>query len=146
MHGGEVGAAAEASVVEELVFACAWSILRAETKFVAHFTFAASDKLVGGVCVISFVRASGEVVVSVVLEMSFCCWGGGVVLMVLVAEVVVLVAEVVVLVAGVLVAGVVVVAVVVPVACLVGDSLGDLGVFLVGCVGGVGRSVVPGVD
>ena len=76
---------------------------------------------------ISFVRASGEVVVSVVLEMSFCCWGGGVVLMVLVAEVVVLVAGV--LVAGVLVAGVVVVAVVVPVACLVGGSLEDSGGF-----------------
>ena len=124
MHGGEVGAVAEASVVEELVFACAWSILRAETKFVAHFTFAASDKLVGGVCVISFVRASGEAWVSVVLEMSFCCWGGAVVLMVFVARVVVLVAGVV---------------VVVPVACLVGGSLEELGGGLVvGCVGGVG--------
>jgi hypothetical protein len=69
LRGGEVGAAAEASVVEELVFSCARSMLRAETKFVAHFTFAASDKLEGGVCVISFVRASGEVCVCVL------CWG-----------------------------------------------------------------------
>ena len=102
-------------------------MLRAETKFVAHFTFAASDKLVGGVCVIIFVRASGEVGVCVVLEMSFCCWCGAVVLMVFVAGVVVLVA------------GVVVVVVVVPVACLVGGSLEDLGGgFVVGCVVGVG--------
>ena len=116
----------KASIMEELVFACAWSMLRAETKFVAHFTFAASDKLVGGVCVISFVRASGEVGGSVVLEVSFCCWGGAVVLMVFVAGVEVLVA-------GVVMVGVVVVAVVLPVACLVGGSSEDSG--KVGCVG-----------
>ena len=79
-------------------------MLRADTKFVAHFILASSDRLEGGVWVISLVRVSGVVGVGTDLGTSVCCWVGVVV----------------------------VVVVVLPLVSVVGGSLGDsVGFFLV---------------
>ena len=67
---GDMGAARAESAAGKLVFSCAQRMLRADTKFVAHFILASSDRLEGGVWVISLVRVSGVVGVGTDLETS----------------------------------------------------------------------------
>jgi hypothetical protein len=74
-----VGAVPVASAAWRLVFSCAQRMLRADTKFVAHFILASSDRLDGGFWVISLMRVSGVVDVGTDLGTSVCFWVGMVV-------------------------------------------------------------------